>query len=178
MSHRPLKIVAFLIIIPLAIATWILSSMTLGEQISPGADFVIGMAVAMLVVATSVSLLLLKTRPNARLAFTLVICGAVCIVMALALQFYLASVAAEIDRRAADILAQNSHRQSFHFNWNRTQQSASVIAIGYFAFFAGIWMVATGIRIGVGSSPSEEEDALFDMPARERVIVRDQKPTE
>jgi hypothetical protein len=139
--------VTLLVIAPVGIATWILASHTVGESLSPPNSTQIGFGVALLAIATAASLLFLSNiteKPGSRLGLTLVICGTACILVALALQFHVASLVAANSQRVTDILRERGGNVNLNVNLPE-----SVRSISYFALFAGVWLAAVGIRIGV-----------------------------
>jgi hypothetical protein len=180
MTGRAVMVVVVLILIPLGVATWILATYTIGESLYPNHAVGIGFAVALLTVMAASYLLLLSDPPdvpNVPFGITLVICGAVCILVAVILQFYLASLTGDTSRRIAELLAEALKQgQPRNVNLN-TDFPQSVRVIPYMALFAGIWLAIMGIRIGVVRSrvmsrdlytpkyinpnlPQPEEDAL------------------
>jgi hypothetical protein len=139
-------LVTVLVIAPVGIATWILASHTVGESLDPRNATSIGFSIALLAIATAASLLVLSNateKPGSRLGLILVICGTACILVALALQFYVTSVLAANSQRVADILRERGGNVNLNVNFE------SVKSISYFALLAGVWLAAVGIRIGV-----------------------------
>jgi MFS family permease len=148
MTNRPMLAVTVLVIALVGIATWILASHTVGESLDPRNSTSIGFSIALLAIATAASLLFLSNateKPGSRLGLILVICGTACILVALALQFYVTSVLAANSQRVADILRERGGNVNLNFNLPK-----SVESIAYCALFAGVWLAAVGIRIGVG----------------------------
>src|SRR5437868_4425502 len=109
MTGRAVMIVVLLILIPLGIGTWILATYTIGESLYPNHATAIGFAVALLTVMVASYLLLLSDPPavpNVAFGITLVVCGFVCILVAMIFQFYLASLSGDTSRRIAELLAE------------------------------------------------------------------------
>jgi hypothetical protein len=152
MTGRAVMVVVVLILIPLGVGTWILATYTIGESLYPRHGVPIGFAVALLTVMMASYLLLLSDPPdvpNVAFGITLVVCGAVCILVAMILQFYLASLAGDNSRRIAELLAEALKQpQARNVNLN-TEFPQSVKVIPYLALFAGIWLAILGVRIGV-----------------------------
>jgi hypothetical protein len=155
MTGRARHRVVVLVIASVAVATWILAAHTVGEELESSNAVVIGFAVALLAVAAAASLLLITSRePAWGLGLVLVLCGTACILAAVALQLYLASIAAQNSQRIVEILGEQiKTNPSARLNVN-ADYPRSVTAISYFAVFAGIWMAAVGARVGVGSTAS------------------------
>jgi len=159
MTKRATLAVVVIVLAPLGIATWILAAHTVGESLSPSTvqssagAAAIGFAVALLAVMATGYVLLLSHPPevpNLRFGSTLVICGSACVLVALVLQFYLAHLAGENSRRIAEIMSDGLKRgERLNVNLNAPFPE-SVKGVGYLALFAGIWLAAMGIRIGVG----------------------------
>lgn len=152
MTQRAIPNVIFFVIVPLGMATWILASHTLGESLYPRNAILLGFSMALLAMAAAASLLLMSgaaEQRGKRLGLVLILCGTVCILSALALQFYVVSVVAENNRRLTDILEERlRNSQSVKLDMNG-KPPESVNAIAYFCLFAGVWLAAVGIRIGV-----------------------------
>jgi hypothetical protein len=146
----------FLVVVPVVVATGILATYTVGESLSPHDAVTIGFGVALLAAATACSLLLLSNpteTPRTQLGITLILCGAGCILAALALQFYLASIAADNSRRLAEMLSErirSGGTANVNLNANIPE---SVKPVGYFTLLAGLWLVAVGVRLAVASAP-------------------------
>jgi hypothetical protein len=166
MTNRAIFAVALVVLCPLGIGTWILAANTVGESLAPSNSAAIGFAVALLAVMTAGYLLLFSQtteRPGSRLGQTLVVCGTACVLIAVALQFYLASVSSENARRSAEILGESVRGGRNITNVNiRGDLPGSIQGVGYLALFAGVWLAAVGIRVGVGHGeqamrPSTEE---------------------
>jgi hypothetical protein len=153
----------FLVIAPVGLAVGILAAHTVGDALSQRDESVIGFAVALLAVATAAGLLLLydpATPPVGKLGLTLVISGTACVLAAVALQFYLASVTAENTRRLAELVGEHIRAgRPTNFNVN-ANHPPSVQGIGYLALFAGVWLAAVGVRIGVGRAPPAPPPAI------------------
>jgi hypothetical protein len=154
MTNRSTLAVSLVILCPLGIAAWILGTHTIGISLSPNNDVSIGFAVALLAVLSAGYLFLfsqMTERPGSRLGQTLIICGTACVLVALALQFYLAAISSENSRRGADILNESVRigRPMNNVNINTTFPK-SVEGIGYLALLAGIWLAGIGIWVGVG----------------------------
>jgi hypothetical protein len=136
----------------LGVGTWILATYTIGESLHPEHATPIGFAVALLTVMVASYLLLLSDPPdvpNVAFGITLVVCAAVCILVALIFQFSLASLTGDNSRRIAELLAEALKQgQPRNVNLN-TEFPQSVKVIPYLALFAGIWLAILGIRIGV-----------------------------
>lgn len=151
MTPRAMLAPFIIVIVPLGIATWILATYTVGESIDQRASAGIGFALALLAVMAAAYVLYLTDRPdeaNTPFAVTLMVCGTACIFVALALQFYLASLAADHSRRVGELLGEGLKRGE-RLNVNLDQKvPGSVTAVGYLALFAGIWLAVIGIRIG------------------------------
>ena len=162
MTDRAMLSIMVLVIAPVVIATWILATFTVGEQLDAGNAMLIGFAVALLAVATAVSILFLTAAPSgSQVGLVLIICGAACIIAAIALQFYLASVTAQNSLRIVEILGEQlkmNPNPSAHLNV-KADYPGTVQSISYFAIFAGIWMTAVGARIGVGSNGSSDNSS-------------------
>jgi len=160
MTTRAMIPVVVMVILPLGIATWILGSYTLGESLSRNDSCAVGLSVALLATATAAYLFLFagaREKPHPRLGVTLAICGTACILAALALQFYVVSVSAENSRRAMEILGDSMKTGSAaNVHWQADIPQMAKPAT-YFALFAGIWLAAVGIRIGVGHQDSGEK---------------------
>jgi hypothetical protein len=156
MTSRALVAFFLFVLCPLGIATGILAAFTVGESLDPRNSGAIGFAVALLVVMTAAYLLVfaqMTEKPGSRLGQTLVICGTMCMLMAVALQFYLASVTAENARRLAEILSESVRNGRPRTNVNiQGDLPRSIQGIGYLALFAGVWLAAVGIRLGVGNA--------------------------
>jgi hypothetical protein len=152
MTGRAVMIVVVLILIPLGVGTWILATYTIGEALHPNAATPIGFGVALLTVMVGSYLLLLSDPPdvpNVPFGITLVLSGAVCILVALIFQFYVASLAGDNSRRIAEMLAEALRKgQPRNVNLNM-ELPQSVKVIPYMALFAGVWLAIMGIRIGV-----------------------------
>lgn len=152
MTGRAVMVVIMLILFPLGVGTWILATYTIGESLHPNNAPAIGFAVALLTVMPASYLLLLSDppeAPSAAFGITLVICGAACILMALTLQFYLASLMGENSRRIAELLHEGMRKGGpVNVNLNADFPKA-VRVIPYLALLAGMWFCVVGIRIGV-----------------------------
>lgn len=135
------------------IALWILAANTIGHSIRSGdRDMVIGGAVAALAVVAAALLPSVRVPgPVAgRLAAWLVGTGAACVLLSLALQFYLAAQASESARRAADILEQSVRSGQRMTDVNvRARMPDSVEAVGYLGLLIGGGMVACGVRVAM-----------------------------
>jgi hypothetical protein len=168
MVNRATFALAALVIAPLSIATWILASFTVGESVSPRNSNLIGFGIALLAVALLAYLFFFSRaaeRPGSHLGAVLIICGTLCVLVALALQFYLASLSAENSRRIAEIMGERlKTNPSVNVNL-KSDYPESVISIAYFALFAGIWLAAVGIKVGV--VPSGPARAAAEGPLRE-----------
>jgi hypothetical protein len=90
----------------------------------------------------------------------LVAAGAACVLLALALQFYLAAQAAESARRAAEIVEQSVRGGNRVTGVDvRARTPDSVEAVGYLCVLVGVGMVACGVRVamtGLAASPTGE----------------------
>jgi hypothetical protein len=152
MTGRAVMVVVVLMLIPLGVGTWILATFTIGESLHPRYATLIGFAIALLTVMVASYLLLLSDPPDVPsvgFGITLVVCGAVCILVALIFQFYLASLTGDNSRRIAELLADAMKQpQPRNVNLN-TEFPQSMKVIPYLALFAGIWLAIMGIRIGV-----------------------------
>src|SRR3954469_25318235 len=116
--------------------------MTVGRALAPDETGVVGFAVALLVVATAVCLWVLWD-PNRGsvlpLGLALIGCGTACVLVSIALQFYLASVAADSARRAGELVGERMRAgQSVNVNVN-ANVPPSVPAVGYLALLGGLW---------------------------------------
>jgi hypothetical protein len=152
-THLTLLVMAFL-----TIATWILAAHTIGEALAPRQSEFIGFAVALLVVATAICLWVLwdpNRGPALPLGLALIGCGTACILVSVALQFYLAGVAADSARRAGDLFSQQARAGQIATVNVNANMPASVPAVGYLALLGGLWLAAAGIRVGLGRSPAE-----------------------
>jgi hypothetical protein len=151
MTPRALFAPFIIVIVPLWIATWILATYTVGESIDHHASGGIGFAVSLLAVMAAAYVLFLASPPeeaNTLFGVTLVVSGTACIFVALALQWYLASLAADHSRRVGELLGDGLKRGE-RLNINLDQKvPGSVTAVGYLALFAGVWLAVMGIRIG------------------------------
>jgi hypothetical protein len=183
MTNRALSVL-IMILCPLGIAAWILAAFTIGESLSPPNCASIGFAVALLTVTLTGYLLAIGPRGvqgRTQLPLALVLCGTACILMAVILQFYLAYVAAENARRAADIKAESVKvgRDINNVNVNATVP-ASVPGVSYLALFAGVWLAALGIYLGTGREerpPAVVPDRLAPGPlALVETGVREVRP--
>jgi len=168
-TNRAIIATSLFVIGPLGVATWILANFTVGRSLSQFHDedsILIGFSIALLVVATAVSLLFLTNateKPGSRLGLSLVLCGTACILVALALQFYFVSAVAANSQRVADILRERGGKVDLNFNVPK-----SVESISYCALFAGVWLAAVGIRIGVGRQGLATVGAASIAPAHSR----------
>jgi hypothetical protein len=153
MTGRAKIAVTLFVFAPVGIATWILAAFTIGEQLDPRTSPVIGLAVALLAVATVASLtFFVSGKPGKSLSLVLVICGTCCIVAAVLLQVYLAAVTAQNSRRIMEILGEHMQTNpSASLNVN-ADYPKTVQVVSYLAIFAGIWMAAVGTRLGIGSN--------------------------
>jgi hypothetical protein len=145
------------------IALWVLATNTIGRTIRDGnQDVVIGGAVAALAVVAAALLPSVRMpAPNAgRVSAWLVGTGAGCVLLALALQFYLAAQAAENARRAADIMEQSVRSGQRMTDVNvRARTPDSVEAVGYLCVLVGVGMIAYGIQVGMAglaAAPADE----------------------
>jgi hypothetical protein len=165
MTSRARLGVVVLVIASVGVATWILAAHTVGEELESGNAILIGFAVALLAVAAAASLLLVTSpKPPVRIGLVLVVCGTACILAAVALQFYLASVTAHNSQRIVEILGEQiKTNPSARLNVN-ADYPKSVTAISYLAIVAGIWMAAVGARFGLGSTapPADSPVRLSD----------------
>jgi hypothetical protein len=160
MAKRLEPAVLFLFLLPVGIGTGILGAYTVGASLSPHDPAPLGVGLALLAVALIGWSLFFSEpprHPDMRFASVLVICGTLCVLVALVLQFYLASVTADNSRRVAEILREKGGNVNFRMDIPDT-----VKAISYLALFAGIWLAALGIRMAVGRS---EPPALREHPA-------------
>jgi hypothetical protein len=152
MTNRALMAVGSLVIAPLVIATWILATYTIGDSLNPRDSALIGFGIALLAMALLAYLVFFgqaAERPGSHLGVVLVICGTLCVLGALALQFYLASVTEGHSRQLAEILGERLKTNS-SVNLNMTgDYPATAKPIAYFVLLAGIWLVAVGIKLGV-----------------------------
>ncbi len=170
MFNRAMLAPALLLIVPIGIATWILASHTIGESLSPPDARAIGFGIALLAVALLANLLFFShvtERPGSRLGVTLVICGTLCVLGALALQFYLASLSADNSRRLAEIMGERlKTNPSVNINL-KGDYPETVRPIAYFVLLAGIWLAAVGIKVGVvpSSSATASAEGLPPSPA-------------
>lgn len=155
MTNRAMVAFATLVIAPVGIASWILAAFTVGESLRPHDSVPIGFAIALLTVALMAYLFFfsqVSERPGSYLGVVLVACGTLCILGALALQFYLASLTAENSRRLAEIMGERlKTNPSVNINL-KGDYPETVRPIAYFALFAGIWLAAVGVKVGVLSS--------------------------
>ena len=167
--------VFLLFLLPLFAGTLGLAGYTIGEAITPNKSdqTTIGTWVALLTVAFA-AYLFFFSRPaeasGSRLSSTLVVSGAVCILGALALQFYLVHIASENSRRSAEIVAQNLDKPGItQAKVNvKTELPNTVKPLGYFAFLAGVWLAVVGIHIGVARrqpDPARETPIQPSVPA-------------
>jgi hypothetical protein len=151
MTNRAILAPIVLIIFPLGLATGLLATHTIGESISPSNSAGIGFAVGLLAAVTAAYVFFFSSpaeATDARFSIVLVVCGTVCIVLALGLQFYLASLAGENSRRFAEMVADAVKRgERMNANWD-LRFPDSVKGIAYLSLFAGIWLAAMGIRFG------------------------------
>jgi hypothetical protein len=149
MTERKILPIIVMVIAPLGIATGILATHTVGESISPLSSAQIGFAVALLAMMTAAYILLLDNTINEahpKFGITLVICGTACVLLALALQFYLAYLSGEHGRHITEIMADNVKRgQSVNVNMD-SHFPISVIAIAYLGLFVGAWLAGMGIH--------------------------------
>ena len=147
MTTRAMLAVTVLVIAPVAIAAWVLATYTVGASLAPDNSALVGFTIALLVIATAASFLFLSNateKPGSRLGLILIICGTACILIALALQFYVASLVAANSQAVADVLRERGGNVNLN-----VKVPKSVESISYFALFAGVWLAAVGIRIGV-----------------------------
>jgi hypothetical protein len=157
MTNRSIAATLLLIVFPLGLATGLLAAHTIGESISPSSAGGVGFAVGLLAAVSAVYVLLFTNAGetgDVRFGIVLVACGTACILLALALQFYLAWLAGENNRRLAEMLAdglRRGERLNANLNWYTPD---TVKGIGYLSLFAGIWLAAMGIRLGVGRGRS------------------------
>jgi drug/metabolite transporter (DMT)-like permease len=151
MKNRSLSAVVGLLIAPIGVATWILSAYTIGESIKPHESLEIGLGVALVAVSSMAYFLIFyqpSEKPGSRLGLVLIICGTLCMLSALALQFHLASLTAEDHRRLGEIMGERL-KTNPSVNLHMTADyPESVKPIGYFVLFVGIWLAAVGIRLG------------------------------
>jgi hypothetical protein len=152
MAERRVLPIILIVIGPLGIATWILAAHTVGDSISRQHSIEIGLAVALLAMMAAGYVLLLDNNirdANPQLGLTLVICGTTSVVLALALQFYIAYLGGEQGRHFTEIMADNLKRgQNVNLERN-AYLPVSVSAVAFLALFIGTWLAAMGIRVGV-----------------------------
>jgi hypothetical protein len=159
MSNRAILPVIVIVIAPLGIATWILAAHTIGDSLRPSDSVAIGFAVALLAMMAAAYLLFLAPAlegTNTHFGITLVICGTACVLLALALQFYLAYQAAESSRQVAGMMGDSLKRGERVTVNLQPSLPGSVTGVAYLALFAGIWLAAMGIRIGAGRTRTAE----------------------
>lgn len=165
MVDRPIGPRVALVIAPLGIATWILATYTVGESIRPRDSFLVGFGIALLTVSLASCFLFFgqfSEQPGSRLGAVLVVCGTLCLLGALALQFYLASLAAESSRQLSGIMAEQL-KTNPSVNLNLKGESPGTIEpISYFVLLAGIWLAAVGIKVGVVPSGAAAVRALAE----------------
>jgi hypothetical protein len=149
----PRALLTFFVLIALTVAVGILASHTIGESLSHQTPELIGFAVALLVFVAAVSLWVLwdpNRGPVLPLGLALVGCGTACVLLSVALQFYLASVTNDQARRLAELLGERQRmNQGGNINVNAPLPT-SVEAVSYFALFSGLWLAAAGVRVGIG----------------------------
>ncbi|MGA2066019.1 MAG: hypothetical protein ABSG86_13685 [Thermoguttaceae bacterium] len=152
MTNRALAAVGLLVIAPLVIATWILATYTIGQSLNPNDSALIGFGIALLAMALLAYLVFFSQAaesPGSYLGVVLVICGTLCVLGALALQFYLTSVTAEHSRQLAEILGERLKTNpsvNLHLSEDHPQTAGPV---AYLTLLAGIWLAAVGIKLGV-----------------------------
>ena len=150
------------------VALWVLATNTVGHSIRDGQqDVVIGGAVAALAVVAGALLPSVRVpAPVAgRVSAWLVGAGAGCVLLALALQFYLAMQAAENARRAADIMEQSVRGGQRLTDVNvRARTPDSVEAVGYLCVLVGAGMVACGVRVATAAPGGAQEAPSHDPP--------------
>ncbi len=95
-------------------------------------------------------------NPSPPLAILLVFSGALCILVALFLQFYLAYLSGENTRMVAELLGQKGGNVNLNM-----PLPGSVKPISYIAILAGIGFIALGIRMASG----KPKDSRFAAPA-------------
>jgi hypothetical protein len=152
-TGAPRVLLTFFVLIALTVAAGILAAHTVGQALAPrSADF-IGFAVALLVLAAAVGVWVLwdPTRgPVLPLGLALVGGGTACVLLSVALQFYLVSLTNDQSRRLAELLSERQKlNQQGNINLNAPLPT-SVEAVSYFALFGGLWLAATGVRVGIG----------------------------
>jgi hypothetical protein len=147
MAKAPVPAVLFLILLPVGVGTAILGTYTVGASLNQHEPAWIGIALALLVVALLGWFLFFSEPPKSpdwRFGSILVGCGTLCILFALAVQIHLASLVAENSRQVAVILRERGGNVNLNMNIPET-----VKAISYLALFAGIGVVAFGVRIAL-----------------------------
>jgi hypothetical protein len=109
-------------------------------------------------------------NPSPVVAILLVFSGALCILVALVLQFYLAYLSGENTRMVAELLAQKGGNVNLN-----VPLPGTVKPISYIAILAGICFTALGIRMASGKPKDLRYAApadTFSPPAREHVPPR------
>jgi hypothetical protein len=125
-------------------ATWILATHTIGKAVNEHDPVVIGFAVALLVGAGLVALLSVRMEPlpGSRLGLVLLICGGVCLALALIVQMVVVRSVAE------SVQAAVVHHGQVNLNVNFAS------GVSWFVCLASVFMVAVGIRFSVTTSRS------------------------
>ena len=156
------RMLAFLLVLlPVSVGAGLLGNYTVGREITGhGGDPGVGVGFGLTTFAVLVWFLFFSEgvqQPSPVFASVLVVCGTLCILVALALQFYMASLLGENSRRVAELLA----LKGGNVNLN-VELPGALKANSYLALFAGIVFVAFGIRMAAGKGKTLLPSRLMD----------------
>ncbi|MGC4005781.1 MAG: hypothetical protein QM811_22735 [Pirellulales bacterium] len=161
MTNPARTIVATAMIGVLSIGIAILCVFTIGETLSSEYAPVIGCASAVPIVLLAAWLCFFPPSgiPNTPIGLALIVCGTICFIAAIGLQWYLSALNGENNRMLAELGAENFRRGMLNFNMTFADYPKSVHISGYFAFLIGATCIAAGIRIGTGNRVSSGADS-------------------